>query len=1436
MSVEQARTIIINGFIAATILLSMPISLVGQAWAQEQNPPINQTLEQDYADEDPSDGGVSAEYVAEYDNKQITTQLNGLEKLADYHDSIRMSPQDAQALRDGRVDVRVTDYLLYLVTPLELGGAGLDNIKIQRILKNYNTDGIGRFDRETLSSIEEGENFVSAHNSGQAIDISEVGAVTCKLIKKSYLGGSSTSFQRAKPIKIAWQSREGINRTPTPRGPSLYEVASNMSAQSILQMLNDSGEMDDFADYVKGLSVEEIFQYVGANILMKHYGTGDIMVDPRSGDIADVLGALILQRLIPNLPPGLPTAQANDDIRVAIARAHLEDLLNLPPGSLRGSGWNEILASTGKRTMENALGLPALTFDSRSLAEVLKNGSVQASLKQFKKDDSSFGVLPGTIAIIAKGDDQGFIWAGANLFADALRLSDAQKQQLIQAVKNSQTPNITLSSTGSDVAAPINVLEALLDKTGGTSVLKDFGQKYLGQILGKVVPNELLGLTKAVVGQLANSTSNVVYGDLRRSIGSRKIASDSSIPPAQADALKNGTGNNRYYSQIANTLNNEFAIDSNSQLTASDISSLFTSGGDAVLAKVGGNQADKAIGWNPGTGYAVINGDKTLAQGLQEVFTSTITQIAGLRQGTTVSLNGDLSRNYGDALVEQSLGINIAGNGSATDISPQTLYPAFGISDSRSLAQLRSDSGFWSKNNVKDALEFTDVRLGVALGTSEDYLRGKINNDKLSKTVAQENLGKITQEKVLSFLDLDDAFKLSKDELGYIITTIGSWDSAGLSAQQKVLNLGLKLIGRTWDQRTAFGKDAFLNIVQSKDQAALVDQLIDQGIRRLAGALGANIDSFEPADLKILSRLITDAYNGGINGSTGAYGLTAEALITKWLTDATKIPVTSDVKTFITGDFRAGLEYWSAAQMVEFATKFLPDGSTLTYDEMRNAIDLTDSSLINLRAQTIAAKEGGTADKYTDQARRELMQEARDNSKYKISDAFLRQAEIPVPANFSQTMFAGSTQERSEMMTNVVFSYIDRELQKINPNYVPGTLAGIFAGDIDPLQTDQIISNIVSNSSVSLGSFSTGFIANFYQFIKAGDKTSFFTDSKHSSMWQYMENWLGNNLGISGLSAGYAKTIYYASQHGWSTSASLTQNGKVIVPSINQLGQALVASRLTQMADKVMNLPVGSSYQIYQAATGVASASRALAAARAAGDAGRISQAQNGLASAQNELTVIAITIALNSCQACQQFFSSIDRLIAAPPGFTNALVAGAIAAAFGLGPAGLIAAAAIFLFGVYKVEYKCPLPPPDRFALTQFDDPLDQLEPSKNTYYSDPNKPVKDHPAPGENPFDWDDGVPFVDGNNPELWMAWSRYFTGKLLDSTMAFGASNTGAKKPVQVITFRQANAEYFAPKSLATFGPEEIGNNRVGLGFTQASTKTTDWVHTAFGGFF
>lgn len=1373
---------------------------------------------------------------------------------------VQLNPDDVGKLNNFQVDTRLTQYLTYLAAPAPLG-AGLDHIKAT-IYKGYDTNGIGKYDRQTLAANPEDPSLLSPHNSGQAVDITAVGSVTCKLVEHRIIGGHTTHWQPALPVKVAWQSPTGIANNPTPTGDSLVGVAGAMSASGIVNYLNSSGEMDAYVDYVKGLSIGQIGSYVGANILLKNLSSAQVQLDPLAGSVIGALGTSVLLKQLPGLPPGINAEAGNEDVRISAAKAQIEDGLGLPAGSLAGLGWQNILTNTGKRILEQDLGLPTNYLNTHDLTTTSGGDLAKAAFSYVSRTDDALNFVPGTIAAVQKGDQNALELAGANLVAKAFKLSDAQKTELLKAVGKNQTPNLNPSGLNTGNQLSVDALTGLLssnsaDQQKALTELKTIGLSLFQKAASEAVPSQFSGLTQQLLNNLLNPNATLNLGDFTNSLGLHSLFSSAGVDPSQIGgflANPSSGGSSVIAGTVATSLNSLFSLTGSTNLSAKDVAGMLQTGNLDALKKLGGGEIDRAFHWDPGTGLNVINDPAKITEAMKQTFANQIGALLGL-SSSNFTLNGNASQDYGLSLIAQRLGLSgFAGNTSATKLLAQ-----IGASQFSSLFGLSNlTAPNWDDAGLNQTWTQNDILLGVPTGTTKSYLKGQIDGTALAQAAGDTNLAGLDPDSFFNQFGLLGDFTPDAGNSGAQskdLKTVTDFLKTGTGAAG-ALELIQKIVGRSIDVKANFAVDDFTKFIAAKTDQDRTKVLLDAGLKLFGRSMGANLTNYTDQQIDGLMTQVKAIFSTGtIAPNDPAFTQTVVPLVNFFL-QATGIPkeFTNDAKNFITGDYRTGLADLSFILWQKNINPNLPASGQLTYQELRDTLGISDPAAIQKEADLLTQTTDSSGNPVSrppdaaalDMARQELNKQAGQNVQYKISDSFLRKIDPTIPAGFTKAMFTGTDKDRAQTLQDFAFNNLDNILKKINPAYVPGTLENLYAGKIDPSQavltlfgskdSSGAIQGLIAHSGLSLGPLSStdlGSLISYFALPKANQ--NILTDTQFTATWSNLDKWLTNSLGIGGLPAGISKSLFLASQHNWDFNSSLKDAaGVTVIASVNSLATDFATSKLTGWADKQLHMPAGSIYQFYTAAKAVVAASQALALAHIAGDASKIAAASKGLSTAQASLTVLAITTALQLCAACQQFFSSVDAAIHAPPGFTNAAVAGAIAAAMGLGYLGLYVAAAIYLFGVNSTSYECPEPPAEQFAISTFDQGADQLS-YGYTPGSDGPAPPSSNPAPGQNPFDWDNTVPFVNATN-QVWEGWARYFTGKLIDATLNYGATSNDFDKPLQLLTYRQANAEYFAPREKTSFGAASVGSDRVGLGFTQSSTKTTDYVYVAFGGYF
>ena len=317
------------------------------------------------------------------------------------------------------IDKRILKLLVNLVTPKNQGGAGHERIKVYRLRRNYDrdarmysresdtiyqklakqeqkkqtdelntiadlqnadkdkveesgdlqgpeaqaavVDSYGRSQGELIFTDTKEEKNISTHYKGEAVDISEVDDIRCTLIKKKRLGSDKKIPQPPTPIKLAWQTSEGYDKSPPPNYDSLNLNLKNIASGELVDILDEFGIDADYNQDLSDSSFSDILGMIGEAMI------GEIINSPNNSlsgfsltDTIKKIGGLILADKLDLPREAFLAADITDlsDLETKIGEAVLEKKLGLPFGSIKGTNLDEILTSIGRRHVEAELGVP----------------------------------------------------------------------------------------------------------------------------------------------------------------------------------------------------------------------------------------------------------------------------------------------------------------------------------------------------------------------------------------------------------------------------------------------------------------------------------------------------------------------------------------------------------------------------------------------------------------------------------------------------------------------------------------------------------------------------------------------------------------------------------------------------------------------------------------------------------------------------------------------------------------------------------------------------------------------------------------------------------------------------------------------------------------------------------------------------------------------
>ena len=334
-----------------------------------------------------------------------------------------------------KVDPRVLQALLYLVTPVSQGGAGREFIRIKKLMQTNTTNKLDNpvvqsapvaspspsvgtaldptlqasnisssLDQNIYGSSTDGttdtstvvnntlpsDNYLNPNdppgdpiNPIHSIYIDQIDKfrVSTKVVENRLLGNNTTTYknQPPVPIDVSWQTDAGLSKDAPPDYSSLSMVESSrlLTNATVVQMLNNMGLGDMQID----VSKSEINDY---------------------NDVAHLIGQSLLEQLLGS-PKGSMSGWNLGSNLQSIGLAFLEQNLGLVPGSLADTNpldannttvdFSDVIGGIGRATLEYVLGFPAgaLRTKTGDSADILE------SVGKSYLENNIFQVSPGTL-------------------------------------------------------------------------------------------------------------------------------------------------------------------------------------------------------------------------------------------------------------------------------------------------------------------------------------------------------------------------------------------------------------------------------------------------------------------------------------------------------------------------------------------------------------------------------------------------------------------------------------------------------------------------------------------------------------------------------------------------------------------------------------------------------------------------------------------------------------------------------------------------------------------------------------------------------------------------------------------------------------------------------------------------------------------------------
>jgi len=913
---------------------------------------------------------------------------------------------DKEYIRRNELDLRTYKLIVYLAHQ------GWDLLKFSRIVQ---------FDPESEEAAVDSENEanVSAHASGQAIDVNIIGTIKCKKKKIPCYVYFQTKY---RPQGV------GFLAYGFPRGQTFNDIFQNMALDGLGEKFSVGNfQGNNFADFaqsigsatlLKGLGIDPTFmslplnpRNLGLAMLANNQGLSPeilnrVLNSPQE-NINRSLGEGLVESLF-SFPAGSLNGNSPEEILQNIVNSHLKEALNLS-----GTSWSGNLSKTGVGlgTLERAYGTTEaeklkiwIGADPESAAYQLgvtghdaasfANGAInldqfaalvgQSHLGELQQTyqgaglERALGLPPSSWSGILSNNKEVIKQAGAALAARHLFMNEAA------AFNN---PDNFLSSILSRAITSDYISHSDLSAVFGTN--NDKEREKIFENLGK-----------NFLASTLNTQTNSVLRQALKNLGYNPYQiSDQTLKEVFSSKNRLGRLADNLGEAVLSQISKGMIADLGGyNLSSDDLNNLEEGNFRPVLLKIGGLNLENTFNLPLNTFSNLFRGNKeknkkTLTKSGMGVFASMIGVNIGNRTISDDWLNqGNFPQQIGRINIENLGFIADSFKGTIKDVLKSNgrdrIASVFNLSGNE-ISQILSGQGV--NKTVQKKLKQIDFMLHTPAGSSLSFLKGNISAEKFSNLSGKAFMNSLSQggvTELMKRLGLPASFRPGgniKDAL------LGK----GGKAMERFFT---NIFGFNLDHAIGSSPGFNLGIILNPNQAQ--SSIVREGLNKFAALIGGG-------NAGSITQELNKAYLSGeiFNPST--------------VLSTLNIPRVSDAVSFLNGNALQAITSFNISNLVKkLNDSFGEKVKNINYNFIHNFIfgDRTKAKIAEAEAIKRALGQGldqAAADIAGAEAFRSTIDNLRNLNGAALSqtmmDLVMNQANSHIPFGVAQTVLSGNT-------------------------------------------------------------------------------------------------------------------------------------------------------------------------------------------------------------------------------------------------------------------------------------------------------------------------------------------------------------------------------------------------------------------------------------------